>query len=270
MGFMDFLINDEDKFAKQKMVQGYVQYSRAADWKHYNAIQMDEVFQHRESILEQYRNYWGITREELSWAQQNKKTLTEDRKKDIVRRTMKSILLTYNGAITNGKFFVLTDYENVVVDARDIFAVAYTPAKGVMGGKYDGLTYAFFTNDPYVPVFWIAVPSGTEISMAQMLEISNINLTYPMDTMKALKKTIKKEGAVKGNLEKEYMLKQLSRTISGIWLPDASLLTEKTKSFVEQYGYICNLDMRKILKLDSSLAGSFWRKEFKSVSQEAV
>lgn len=96
------------------------------------------------------------------------------------------------------------------------------------------------------------------------------NLTYPVQELKKLKKQIKSEGTVKGNLEQKFMLDRISDASSGKGIFDTtkmhSDLYPSSAEMLDEYGYIQETQINQILKMDKMFNRRYWNKQMKRIS----
>ena len=268
------------EYEKKDVVRGYVDYASKVLWPDYTEQQLDEIAKHRDGILAKYRLNNGITRDELEEASDNYKKLTDDQAADILLRMANSSVSNTIGAAYTNKFFVPTAFSKTIVDAQDVFAVAYTDDFKLQSATDEVILCAVFTNDPYIPVFPMAFlgklgffeirksKKGRE-GAAQLFEGMCPNLTYPVQDLKQLKKQIKSEDTVKGKIDKQFMLDRISDASlsSGIFdtkkmfdalLPDSAAMLDKI-------GYIQQEEINSILKMDKMFNRNYWSKQIERV-----
>lgn len=112
---------------------------------------------------------------------------------------------------------------------EDVFAVGLTSNCQFHEGGVDTILCVLFTNDPYIPVAPVFLKENWNYLkwekakkrkfVTEFFEFICPNLTYPVQELKSLKKLIKSEENVKGNIEKKDILKYISNaeTASGIF-----------------------------------------------------
>jgi hypothetical protein len=178
---------------------------------------------------------------------------------------------------------VPTEFEQIIVDAADVFAVGYTSDIHLNNSdsKAEAILCAVFTNDPYVPVFPMVYAGKLgffEIMKSKKgrqgveakFELTCPNLTYPVQDIKKLKKQIKDDGTVKGNIDKDTMLSYILNVSvgSGIFntkeLSDA--LPAASADLLDHYGYIQEDQINQILKMDKMFNRRYWQKQIKRLS----
>lgn len=274
-----------EKDAK-KEVSGYVSYG---DWigRKYNEDELRAIAQHRDSILEEHRNTHTITREEMKRAGDNYKKLSESEAVDIFQRALYSLVDVNRGSAYATKgFFCLTQYEGVVVDAEDVFAVAYCRDLKLVQSQdqasMEALLCVAFTNDPYIPVFPVvyfgkiglfAMKSKSgRLGVEETFSRRCPKLAYPVMEVKEMKKILKGE-ASKGNIDSQTMLKYLSDAGSGTGMFDTRAMTDvlpqNSLDRLSAYGFIPWAETSKLLKLDGMFSKSFWEKIEEKVSGQS-
>lgn len=283
-----------DECMKKYRVQGYIDYrndlsSFTAPIPEIPFEDYEKIAAKRDRILEKYCRADKITREELEYARDNYKKMSRDQITDFIERMLDSIIIIYGlgcglGHGSTGCFYVLSKYDDVVVDTEDIFAVGFTSDLKLEFSKTgEVILCAVFTNDPHVPVFPVVYfgkrglfeafksKKGRE-AVKFIFNTMCPNLKYPVDDLKQLKKIIKESDHIEGNLDKEFMLDKISdaRTGSGIFKTDKMVidLTPETMKTLEGYGFYTEDEIKMQLGLDRVFGGSFWRKEIERVSEE--
>jgi hypothetical protein len=263
---------------KQDNVRGYVEYAAKMSWDSYSEEQLDTIAVHRDAILEKYRMTKGISRADLTVASNNYTTLTDDEAADVLMRVANSSVSVTAGAAYSGYFFVPTSFEKVIVDAEDVFAVGYTSDYTFLDSKNEVILCAVFTNDLYIPVFpmiYIGKLGFFEIMKSKkgrqgvegLFELMCPNLTYPVQELKQLKKQIKADGSVRGNIDQKFMLDKIfdASTSSGIFNPKKMRgdLYPSSAEMLDAYGYIQDTQIIQIMKMDKMFNRRYWKKQIK-------
>lgn len=266
---------------KRDNVIGYVDYASKMLYTSYSEEKLDEIAKHRDSILEKYRMTQGISRAELQKASDNYKKLTDDEAADVLMRMANSSITATAGAAYTGYFFVPTAFEKTIVDAQDVFAVGYTSAYKLEDSKSEVILCAVFTNDPYIPVFpmiYVGKLGFFEIMKSKkgrqgvnaLFEEMCPNLTYPVQDIKQLKKQIKAEGTVKGNVDQKFMLDKLSAASVSSSIFDTKVmhsdLYHSSSAMLDAYGYIQETQINEILKMDKMFNRRYWQKQIKRLA----
>ncbi len=263
--------------AKKNDLKGYIEYAKRMKFNPYNDATLDEIAKHRNGILEKYRITDGISMAELQNISGNYLSLSDEQAADIIRRMEKSSFSYMLGASFTGGFFIPSEFERVVVDAEDVFAVGYASDSGLMGFNTDVIVCAIFTNDPYIPVLPMMYAGSTGLfsfkSKAARQDIKAImesvcpNLKYPVQELKQLKKQIKTENVVRGNINQKYMLDFISSATSAAGIFDAKfmhgdeIIGMGTASLLDQYGYILDVRMEMLLNMDKRSNRKYWEKQ---------
>lgn len=266
---------------KKDNVKGYVDYANKMFWDPYTEEQLDAIVAHRDAILEKYRVTQGISRSELIKASDNYKKLTDDEAADVLIRMAKSSLSETTGAAYTGYFFVPTEFEKTIIDAQDVFAVGYTSDYKLKDAKNEVILCAVFTNDPYIPVFpmvYVGKLGLFEImkskkgrqGVAALFKMICPNLTYPVQELKQLKKQIKADGLVKGNIDQNFMLDKISDALvsSGMFNTKNMdcLLSPSSSVMLEAIGYIPETEINAIMKMDKMFNRRYWQKQIKRLT----
>ena len=267
----------------EEAVRGYINYYSDVFFKSYTSDDMRKIIDHRDDLLEKFQHDAGITRAELMNASDNYKQLTDEQAAEVLIRAANSSVSSTMGAVYSGRFFCPTHYEGMIVDAEDVFAVGFTSDYKLQAGSSEVILCAVFTNDPYVPVFpmiYVGKTGFFEItkskkgraSVAALFEAMCPNLTYPVGDIKQLKKQIKQDGTVKGNLDSKFMLDQISNASVSSGIFDTkkmhSDLFAGSAKMLDRIGYIQENEVNAILKMDKMFNRNFWNKHIKRLSGE--
>ncbi len=269
------------EFQKKQDVKGYVDYARSMVMPNYTEEQLDQIATHRDQILEKYRMTQGISRAELEIASDNYKKLTDEQAAEVLIRMANSSITSTMGAAYTGYFFVPTAFEKTIIDAQDVFAVGYTNDYKLQIDRQEVILCAIFTNDPYIPVFpmiYIGKLGFFEImkskkgraSVTDLFEAMCPNLTYPVQDLKKLKKQIKADGSVNGNIDYQKMLNMISSAEASTGIFDTknmmSDLYPSSATMLDTYGYIQENQINQILKMDKMFNRNYWKKQIKRLS----
>lgn len=273
---------ENEKRMLQESIRGYINYYSDVFFKSYTSDEMRKIIDHRDEILSKYQNSNGISRADLRNASDNYKKLTDDQAAEVLLRVSTSSVSSTMGAAYSGYFFVPTHYEGMIVDAEDVFAVGYTSDYKLQAGTSEVILCAVFTNDPYVPVFPMIYVGKTgffeltkskkgRASVSALFEAMCPNLTYQVGDLKQLKKQIKQEGMVKGNLDIKFVLDQISNASVSSGLFDTkkmhSELLSGSATMLDRIGYIQESEVNEILKMDKMFNRNYWEKQIKRLSK---
>lgn len=261
----------------RKEVGGYCDYATDAMYKDYTSEEMKPIIAHKNALLEKFKLTDGISRAELQQASDNYRKLTDEEAADVLVRTARTSMMNTIGAAYTDSFFVPTGYDDVIVDANNVFAVGFSSDTRLKAGTYNEVILcAVFTNDPYIPVFpmvylgqkglfELVKSKAGRASVAAEFESICPNLTYPVCDIKALTKTVKKEDDVRGNIEKKAMLDFLFSASVGNNIFNTkkmySELSPKSAKMMESLGYLQNVQVEAILKMDKLLNRKYWTKQ---------
>lgn len=256
-----------DSFKKE--VEGYTKYAKAMKKPQYTESQLKEITLHRDKIINSYKESVCIAKEELKENSKKYFKLGKEETAELMKKIVRSTVGTQYGSGFTANFFVPTAFDRTIVDAKDVYAVAYTGIPSSNNNGYEMLTCAVFTNDPYIPVF----PYACEVKVGFFELIhskegrketedffTNMcpNLKYPVQPLKDFKKTIK--GSNDPN--KAFILEMLSNVDSSWGIFANKYLTaefsDSTRRWLEDAGYILYDDVAKILKLKDSFRGAIW------------
>lgn len=273
---------NNEKRQLEESIRGYINYASDVFFKSYSSDEMRQIIDRRDIILEKYRNEAGISRADLQNASENYKRLTDEQAAEVLLRVSNASVSSTMGAAYSGCFFVPTYYEGMIVDAADVFAVGYTSDYKLEAGSNEVILCAVFTNDPYVPVFpmiYIGKTGFFEIkksrrgraSVNALFELMCPNLTYPVGDIKQLKKQIKQEGAVKGNIDMKFMMDQISNASASCGIFDTkkmqSDLLPGSAKMLDRIGYIPEGDVSAILHMDKMFNRNYWKKQIDRLSK---
>ena len=260
---------------KKARVKGYVDYAGDMLWDNYTEEQLDQIAAHREEILEKYRMTEGISREELKKASDNYRNLTDDQAADILTRAANSYVTCTMGAARTECFFLPVAYERTVVDVEDIFAVGFTNEYRVRVEGHETVVCVLFSNDPYLPAFPMVFLGRLGLfefmksregraDLERMFTDLCPNLQYPVQDLGTLKKTIKAEGKVRGAIEMKAMLDMIFSAQCGSGQFNVKKMTEQlppaTAEMLDQYGYIPDADIFRIMRMDKFFNRNFWNR----------
>ena len=267
---------------KKDNVSGYVEYAFEMGWLSYTEEQLDQIAVHRDAILEKYRRHNGISRKDLISASDNYKMLSDEEAADTLYRVANSSITSTMGAAYTADFFVPTDYDKTIVDSEDVFAVGYTNDINFQIDGQEVILCAVFTNDPYIPVFpmvYLGKLGSFEMMKSKkgrqgvndLFESICPNLTYPVQDLKHLKKQLKSEGNVKGNIDIKCMLDIIADASSSFGIFDTSKLHcnlyPSAAEMLDKYGYIQEEEINQILHMDKMFNRRFWDKQVKKLTQ---
>lgn len=267
------LSQDEQRKQKAKNVKGYVQYAKAMKWEPYSENQLDEIAAHKATLVNRYQCENGISKEELKAVSDKYSKLSDAQAAEVLQRISNSTFNYTGGCAYTSQFFVPLAFEETIVSMDDVFAVALATDYHNDLEHHESVLCAIFTNDPYIPVFPMIVllklgffevfhskkgRQGVDILFNHLCP----NLTYPVQSISQLKKQVKQEGIVRGNIAPEAMLSAISKISfsEGVFKGKYTepILPESTEKMLESMGYIPEDKIRKIMRRDSILAGSFW------------
>ena len=273
----------EEDMKIEEAIEGYSKYASNYSYKSYTMEEKRKIYQHRESILAKNVNNSGISRGELQNASDNYKKLSDDEAESVLVRMANSLVSSTIGAVYAGQFFVPTQYDGVIVDAESIFAVGYTSDFQLRAKNSEVILCAVFTNDPFVPVFPMVYAAekglfeltkskkGRE-SVNALFELMCPNLAYPVGDLKQLKKQLKEDGEVKGNIELKKMLEQIKQASLSMGLFDTekmhSDLLPHSASMLSSIGYMQAEEADQILKMDKMFNRNYWNKQIKRITKE--
>ena len=264
-------------------ITGYVEYGKKYLKKSYSVEEMKEIAEKSEEIFEKIRKEVTVTRDKLREAKDNYKQLTDEQCAEVLINISNSLLESTIGAAYSSDFFVLTSYSKVVIPVEEVFAVGFMTNYKLEVGTDEAILCMVFTNNSYIPVFPMIFIGKTRFfeftkskkgreSVSNMFTAMCPNLTYPVTDIKEFKKAVKKEDSVRGNLEKEFILKCISDASynEGIFNVKnmSSYIDQATTSLLEEHGYITEGTLSSYLGLDERKYAKFWEKKRKQLFGE--
>ena len=266
----------EREAQKEANVKGYVDYASDMHWDRYTEEQLDQIAAHRDRILEKYHMTDGISREELKNASDGYRELSDDQAADILERVSNSYVTCTTGASYTDCLFFPSSYERTAVDVEDVFAVGLTDNYQVKVEGHEVVVCAVFTNDPFIPVFplvylgklgmfEILKSKSGRASLERMFTDHCPNLQYSVQDLGKLKKEIKAEGKVRGAIELNAMLDMISSAQYGSGQFNIKKMQDElpasTVEMLDQYGYIPDADIFRIMRMDKFFNRKFWNKQ---------
>lgn len=241
---------------------------------------MDKLIEHRNSIIEKCKLEDTFSREELYDAGINYKKLSDEQAVKIMVDSHFKRVDVFDGAAASQYFFLPYKYENVIVDADDIFALGYTTSRKVEANNQEAIECVAFTNDPYSPVFPFRVygqlgffeltKSKTGRAAIELLfTLKCKNLKYSIQDLSKLDKEIKSENSVRGNIPYETMRNYISDAKAGRGIFNAKKIPTLDKfkgdtwicERVAENGYMTGEDIDKALNINGLFTKKFWKKK---------
>ena len=96
------------------------------------------------------------------------------------------------------------------------------------------------------------------------------NLTYPVQDIKFLKKQIKADLSVRGNIEQKQMLNYIDLASVGTGIFNTkkmcSELLPESVAMLDDIGYIQPNEINSILKMDKMFNRNYWNKQIKKLA----
>lgn len=275
----------DEKKSLLSQINGYNEYHKDLFFEDYSSEDMKKIIEHKNRLLEKFKISNGISKDELQNVSYNYHKLTDEEAIKVLERVSNSMVSVTLGSVYGKGFFIPSGYDNVIVDANDVFAVAYTSDYKLQSTTSEVILCAVFTNDPYIPVFpmiYLGKIGAFELTKSKKgrqsveIEFNNMchNLKYPVMDLKHLKKQIKQENCVNGNLELKFMLDRIfdASTSSGIFNTKkmtTSLLPGSNK-MLEELGYIQQTDMSSILRMDKRSNQKYWLKQIDKFAEKKL
>ena len=262
---------------------GYRDYATKLLQKEYSDEELRAISKHRDDLLEKLKFDEGISREELSYASYNYKSLTDEQAANILLRVAASSISCTMGAAYTNSFFVPTAYDKMIVDVEDVFAVGFTSSKKIKNKENEAILCVCFTNDPYIPVFpmmYFGKKGFFEISKSKKGREGVISLferlcpkmTYPVQDIKQLRKQLETEEKVKGNIELKQMQYFIAYALSEINIFNpydmGDSLLPGSVAMIESIGYIQTETVSRILQMDKMFNRKYWNKKMEKLTQQ--
>lgn len=266
---------------KKDNIFGYTYYASKMYGRSLTEQEMDAIAVHRDSILDKYRNATPLTPDKFNEFCKNYKSISDEQAASVLNTMSNSSFDLAMGAAFTGGFYAMTSFPKVIVDVKDVFAVGITDIPEMKTSNSEAILCAVFTNDPYIPVFpmvyggklgffEIMKSKKGRRGVAALFELTCPNLQYPVMEMKKLKKQIKSEGSVKGNIDYNKMLDYLDEAAykSGIFKASEQMdsLTSDAEKMLADCGYYSSEKFNKIINDSGMFCKHFWQKQIKRLA----
>ncbi len=208
----------------QAFREGFLKYYKAMPGKFRNLnVDIQAAIQNTEQIIQKYASTYDFSQELIRKAVCNFEEMSEGVCTIFPLRFKSSIMYNKGFSTAHTSFILSHGYPGVILDFEKVFAAAYKPVDNFMintDSKEQAYALYFFSNDPFVPALGMTVVVGStlgafsfgsdkrnrEDTVKEMLKASCTALTYPIQTIKDLKKQIKSEGTVKGSIAPDFMM----------------------------------------------------------------
>lgn len=246
---------DKRKELRRDM-QGYIDYADRMILGNYTDEQLEVIQKHRDEILMKYCFPADVEITEEDLKDQEPRSIYEitSNEKDmaILANIIETVVHVTYGSAVSTRFVSLMDFQRTIVDMEDVFAVGFTSTPKIGNSGEDAVLCAIFTNDPYIPVFpmiWFGKLNFLELrkskktrkAITEFFEKVCPNLTYPVQELKLLKKQIKSDKSVNGNIATKDMLSYISKARSGSGIFNAEKMSVYvplgTQQMLSDYGY---------------------------------
>lgn len=242
----------------------------------------NEIDERREKLLSPCRIEDGMTVEELKDAGMNYRSYTEEQCNHFLGRLMRSLIPAKLGGFYTENFFMPGAYSGVVVNPKDVFAIAFgAPYWKEKPAGMDVVAIGIFTNDPAAPMFAVSETFEMKgLSLRNKKEREALkeyltklcpNLTYPVMDYKELKNTIKKERTVRGNISMDTMLKYVDYvdTSTAPFRITSTFDSYENGELLNQYGYVYSDQVTRYLMADKK-SRKFWAEKLTGSSVEGA
>ena len=246
---------DKRKELRRDM-QGYIDYADRMILGNYTDEQLEVIQRHRDEILMKYCFPADVEITEEDLKDQEPRSIYEitsnEKDKAILANIIETVVHVTYGSAVSTRFVSLMDFPRTMVDMEDVFAVGFTSNPQIGDSGEDAVLCAMFTNDPYIPVFpmiWFGKLNFLELrkskktrkAIMEFFEKVCPNLTYPVQELKLLKKQIKSDKSVNGNIAVKDMLSYISKVRSGSGIFNAEKMSVYvplgTQQMLSDYGY---------------------------------
>lgn len=242
----------------------------------------NEVEEKREQLLLPYKVVDGVTVDELRDAGTNYKSYTDEQCNRFIGRLMRSLIPAKLGGFYTNGFLMPSAYPGVVVNPKDVFAVALgAPYWKEKPADMDVVSIAFFTNDPAAPMF--AVGEAFEVkglsfknkkareSLKEYLTKLCPNLTYPVMDYKEFKNIVKKERTVRGSISADIILKYVDRVDTSFspFSITSTFISYNNGKLLNKYGYVYSDQVTDYLMADKK-SRKFWGEKLKNSSVDGA
>ena len=135
-------------------------------------------------------------------------------------------------------FFVLLDYEQLIIDADDVFAISYMPDTRLENEKKRNEQFTlcvFFTRDEYIPVFGAVYVERLSIfdrirkirRLDFVNELTQLcqNLKYPILEVNEMLQLLHSENGMRERFNKNYMYEELDDAQNQIGIFDSKKMS---------------------------------------------
>lgn len=204
---------------------GYIEYKRRISSSRYPQITLQNIIEHRNAVLQKYKG------------SENK----------YVDRII--------GIGQAEGIFIPVDYDGVIIDADDVFAAvyAYDYNFGIKKNRSENyVLWILFTNDIYIPVvpmvyvqsvtFFDRITKQKKNDYTSVIEKCCHNLKYPVCNLKYFEELVRTEHAIRGKINKTFLLEQVYDATNQLGLFDPETITfeigGRTRELLSENGYI--------------------------------
>lgn len=288
--FIEF-INNQQIAAVESQKVGITQYYKDMPKKFQTMpADIETILQSRNKIFQKYQKDYQMNISLLRDASIKAYEWSDEEKINFTTKILSSVINTQNKMSFMLKRFVISHlYDGVAVDADSVFAIAIT--KNIFfDAKITEEPYlcALFTNDPYFPVIGMTFLPTTSRSFLALERTKNKervghlqeilpkifpNLTYPIMSMKDMKKLVKQEDSVRGNMNPALMIALLDKGVSiPFWNIDSLMqdfMPSGISMAIQNYGYISINDVFTWLNLEDPAICEYWKPYFNAASNNA-
>lgn len=269
---------EENSIVSQR--SGITQYYKDMPKKFRNLpADIDTIIASRDKMFQKYKlaNEMNIT--VLTKTATNVDKMNDEQLSDFSEKLLRSLVLTQNKmSFALDKFVISHLYDGVAVDMDSVFAVAYT--KNIFYNasiKEQPYLCSLFTNDPYFPAIgmtFLPVTSKSFLALEASKNKERVghlqevipkmfrNLTYPVMDMKDMKKLVKQEGKVRGEMDPDLMLALLDGGLhTPFWSIDSAmsdLMPSGIATSIQKANYLSLEDASRWLNLSDKQTLAFW------------
>ncbi len=261
---------------KRDYVEGYLKCLGEEDA---SEERMDEIAAHKKAICRKYQLEPGISSRDMIEAATMFKRMSQEQIGYIVNEICKRYAFNLDPDVMTLDFLLPEIYPNTIVDFDDVFAVCYDSDKVVYDaygrGGAERFLCVLYTNDPYLPIVPFALCDtfgGFQFKskrgrnfIENQFSIVCKHLTYPVQTIGSLKKQLKMEKTVRGNIGYDKMMESLKDASLGMNQYNAAKMERKGKNgytqgarIANEMGYFLSSEVDAMLSLDMRGNRKFW------------
>lgn len=277
----------------QAFRQGFEKYYKALPGKFRNQnVNIQAAIQNTEQIIQKYAELSAFNDDLMDKAACYYDEMSEADRKLFVTIFRCSVLINQGFSTMHTSFILSHGYPGVILDLEKVFAAAYKPVNGALfntGAKEETYAFYYFTNDPFVPALGMTMIIGStrgsfsfgsdkrnrEELINEILRSTCRNLTYPVQNIKDLKKQVKSEGTVKGNITPDNMMALIEQAEKNNGVFDDTKEMERElypgiEVLMSRSGYMTGEEAADNIQTMDRDAQNFWKPYFAASAPEMM